>query len=146
MKQIRTDIIINASPKTVWEILTDFDRYPEWNPFIKSFEGKPEPGSRFRVTIQQPDSSPMTFRPTCRIMREQAEFRWLGQLFIRGLFDGEHIFELKSAGDNQTRFVQRENFKGLLVPLLWKQLDTKARKGFKLMNEQLKKRAEATDR
>ena len=35
-KQIKTSIHINATKEKVWEILMDFEKYPEWNPFIKS--------------------------------------------------------------------------------------------------------------
>ncbi len=40
MKSLETDIIINAPIDPVWNILVDFDSYPEWNPFIKSFMEK----------------------------------------------------------------------------------------------------------
>jgi len=33
MKQIRTEIIINAPAAAVWSIITDFDSYPRWNGF-----------------------------------------------------------------------------------------------------------------
>ena len=36
MRQISTEIEINAPVETVWSILTDFDKYPDWNPFVKS--------------------------------------------------------------------------------------------------------------
>jgi hypothetical protein len=84
----------------------------------------------------------MTFKPTCLKLVKDKEFRWLGRLWMPGLFDGEHIFELIDNGNHRIRFVQREKFKGLLVPLLWKQLDTGTRKGFELMNQKLKERAE----
>ena len=35
-KEIKTEILINATPEKVWSILTSFDNYPNWNPFIKS--------------------------------------------------------------------------------------------------------------
>jgi hypothetical protein len=142
MKQLHTEIQINASAQTVWNILTDFNKYPEWNPFIRSFQGDVSEGSQFTVVLQPPDSNPMTFKPTCLKLVKDKEFRWLGRLWMPGLFDGEHIFELIDNGNHRIRFVQREKFKGLLVPLLWKQLDTGTRKGFELMNQKLKERAE----
>lgn len=142
MKSISTDIVIHASVETVWDILTDFEKYPSWNPFIKSIKGLAEPGDRFKVVIQQPGSTPMAFRPTCLKFDKNREIRWLGHFLIRGLFDGEHIFELKKIGEKKTKFVQREIFRGLLVPLLWNQLNTKTRSGFELMNTELKARAE----
>lgn len=41
-----------------------------------------------------------------------------------------------------TRFIQRENFSGILLPMLWKQLNTKTKEGFELMNQKLKERCE----
>ena len=29
MKELRTEIVIDASPEKVWQVLTDLDRYPE---------------------------------------------------------------------------------------------------------------------
>lgn len=142
MKSLNTEIVINAPVEKVWSILTDFDSYPSWNPFIKSFEGKPTDGKKFKVTIQPPESKAMTFAPRCLKMEENKVFSWLGHFFIKGLFDGEHIFELVQIDKNKTKLIQKENFKGILVPLLWKQLDIKTRRGFEMMNEALKKKAE----
>ena len=141
MKQIKTEILIDAPVTAVWKILTDFDSYPDWNPFIKLFEGKPSKGERFTVVIQPPNAKPMQFKPVCLEMTENKKFSWLGHLFIKGLFDGEHIFELIE-DSGKTIFIQRENFSGLLVPLIWKQMDTKTIKGFEMMNRSLKERAE----
>jgi hypothetical protein len=142
MKQLHTEIIIKASVQHIWDVLTDFDAYPEWNPFITSLEGDVNEGSQFTVVLQSPNSKPMTFKPTCLKLQPYKEFRWLGRLIFPGLFNGEHIFELIDNGNGKVRFVQREKFKGLLVPLLWKQLNTKTRQGFEHMNAKLKERAE----
>lgn len=142
MRELRTEIDINAPVEKVWSILTDFDSYPDWNPFIKLFEGRPIEGGTFKVTIHQPEAKPMTFKPKCLKLEVDKEFRWLGSLFFKGLFDGEHIFELHDMGNGTTHFVQREKFNGVLVPILWKQLDTQARKGFEMMNAKLKELAE----
>jgi hypothetical protein len=142
MKNISTDIIIYAPKEIVWQVLTDFSSYPDWNPFIKSFKVKPEKGKRFKVVIQQPGSKPMTFSPVCLELSENTKFRWLGSLGFKGIFDGEHIFELFDEENGKTRFVHREKFNGILVPLLWKQLNVKTRNGLEMMNEALKERAE----
>lgn len=36
---ISTEIDIAAPPNAVWAVLTDFDRYNEWNPFIVKLSG-----------------------------------------------------------------------------------------------------------
>lgn len=142
MKYIYTEIEINAPASKVWEILTDFDKYPDWNPFLISLYGKPEPGKTFSVSIKPDGKKPMTFKPVCLKFERNSEFRWQGNLFFKGLFDGEHIFEMIEIEPNRTRFIHRENFSGILVSILWKQLDTNTRRGFEKMNEKLKERAE----
>ena len=72
------------------------------------------------------------------------EFRWLGRVLLPGLFDGEHIFEIEPIDSNRSRLVHREEFKGLLVPLVLKSIGDATKKGFELMNEGIKKQAEAT--
>lgn len=144
MKSIYTEIEINAPVETVWQILTDFSAYPDWNTFIRSFDKIPEPGRRFSVTIQPVGGKPMTFKPICLALIPQEEFRWLGHLYIKGFFDGEHIFELKNQPENRTLFIQREDFRGLLVPLIWRKLNRSTRMGFEQMNQKLKKRAESS--
>jgi uncharacterized protein YndB with AHSA1/START domain len=39
-RSINSEIIINTSAEKVWNVLTDFDAFPSWNPFIKSISGE----------------------------------------------------------------------------------------------------------
>lgn len=142
MKSLETEIVINSPAERIWNILTDFEKYPEWNPFIRSIDGKVSEGEKFKVTIQPPNSKPMRFHPRCMVLKKNKEFRWLGHLLIKGIFDGEHIFELKEIEIGRTKLIHRENFKGILVPFLWKKLDTDTKSGFIEMNKALKKKVE----
>jgi hypothetical protein len=63
---------------------------------------------------------------------------------VPGLFDGEHSFTIQPLGENRVRFVQREAFKGLLVPLFGRSLDSNTQRGFEEMNRALKERAEVS--
>ncbi len=141
-KEIRTEILINATPKIIWNILTAFDKYPDWNPFIRSIKGPASVGHKITALLQQPNSKPMTFKPTVLAFDAHKEFRWLGHLIIPGIFDGEHKFELIDHKDGTTTFVQSEKFGGILVPLFKKMLDNTTAQGFTLMNQKLKEMAE----
>ena len=35
VKELHSEIEINAPVERVWEVLTDFASYPRWNPFIR---------------------------------------------------------------------------------------------------------------
>ncbi len=144
MKELRTEIEIKAPAERVWHHLTDFGAFPDWNPFIRRIRGELRAGSRLEVFLQASGTKGMTFRPTVKNVEPNRELRWLGHLGIPGLFDGEHIFEITPAGTDRVRFVQREEFHGLLVPLLRRSLDRDTRRGFEEMNGALRARAEGS--
>ncbi len=141
-KEIKTEILINTHPEKIWNILMDFEKYPHWNPFIKSIKGKPQIGAKLSVRLEQPDAMGMKLNPKVLEAKDKREFRWLGHLIIPGLFDGEHIFELRDNNDGTTTFVQREIFRGIPVQLFKKMLDDNTVRGFELMNQQLKVESE----
>ena len=60
---------------------------------------------------------------------------------MRGLFDGEHSFQIEALSGGRSRFVQSERFNGLLVGVFSSALD-KTELGFEEMNAALKSRAE----
>ncbi len=143
MKQIHTEIEIHAPAGEVWRVLTDFAAYPQWNPFVRRVEDEVRVGGRLHVYIQPSGGKGMSFRPTVLVADPDREFRWLGHLWVPGLFDDEHSFVIEPAGHGRVRFIQRERFGGLLVPLLSKMLDGETRSGFEEMNRALKVRAES---
>ena len=142
MKELSTEIEISASVGTVWAILTDLSGFAEWNPFIRQAEGKIKEGEQLSIRIEPPGGKGMTFKPTVTLVDPLRGFRWLGRFVVPGLFDGEHIFEMTAMADGLIRFVQRENFSGLLVPLLWSSMAASTKKGFEAMNGALKTRSE----
>lgn len=148
-KEIRTEITIQAAPERIWEILSNFDNYPNWNPFIKSITGNPEEsgqvvkvGEKIIVRLEPPEGKGMTFKPKVLAFNKNKEFRWIGHLLFPGLFDGEHRFELVDNGNGTTTFIHAERFSGILVRMLSKMLDGSTLNGFNAMNRKLKEEAE----
>ena len=141
-KEIKTEILINATSDKVWTVFTNFDNYLKWNPFIKSIIGQVLVGNVIIVQLEPPGAKGMTFKPKVLTFEPNKELRWLGHLLFPGLFDGEHKFELIDNGDGTTTFRQSERFKGILVPLFKKMLDENTMNGFNLMNQKLKELAE----
>ncbi len=144
MYEVRTDIEIEATPERVWSILLDFPSHPNWNPFIRSIEGVAKVGDRLTVFIQPQGSKGMTFHPAVLTVIPNAELRWRGRLFLRGIFDGEHYFQINRIAPRHIRFVQGEKFSGVLVPFAKSSLEGGTKAGFVAMNQALKSRAEST--
>jgi hypothetical protein len=141
-RQIITSIEIDVPPNIIWKILTEFDRFARWNPFILSINGAAIPGTKLEVKIQTPGENAMTFRMIVLVANPERELSWLWRLLFPGIFDSEHCFEIQPLSDRRVRFIQSEKFSGLLVPLLWRSLNTRTRQGFEEMNQALKLQAE----
>lgn len=139
MKEIRTEIEIAASAQRVWEVLADFARYSEWNPFIREATGEPKEGSKLEIHITTPSGAKRTYEPRVTKVEQGRELRWLGK--VPGFLSGEHIFTLEERG-GRTLLVHREVFGGLLTSFFGKSLDEDVKAGFEEMNRALKKRAE----
>ncbi|ORC32994.1 polyketide cyclase [Marispirochaeta aestuarii] len=142
MKELSTEVTIKADAEKVWKVFSDFANYPSWNPFIRSVSGNVQAGQKITVVLHQPGMNPMTIKPEVMTFKPNRELRWIGHLFFKGLFDGEHSFELIQNDDGTTTFLQKEIFRGILVPLFRKMLDHNTRNGFELMNGRLKEYVE----
>lgn len=141
MKEIRTEVEIAAPPDLVWRILTDFESFPSWNPFMVEASGELSVGSQLRVKLRPPGRKAFTFRPHLMELEPGHRLVWLGRTVFPGVFDGEHIHEVHDRGGGRARYVQRERFRGALTPFLGALLKDTTR-GFNAMNRALKERAE----
>ena len=142
MKELHSEIEIQASDERVWELLTNFASYPQWNPFIRRVSGEAKEGKRIKVHIQPSGANGMRFQPTILKVEPKRELRWRGHFLMPGCFDGEQVFTIEPLGENRVRFVQREFFNGSLVPLFIRKLDNEIKRGFIEMNQALKMQAE----
>jgi len=143
--EIRTELEIAAKAAEVWGILTDFPRYQEWNPFITELESDGVEGHSLQLQLSLPEGRDFRIKPRLLRFEENRELRWRGHLLFPGLFDSEHFFRLQEVSPNRTRFIQGENFSGVLVRFSGRTI-TRAARGFVYMNEALKRRAEAESR
>jgi hypothetical protein len=142
MRIIDTQIDIAVSASRVWQILTNFPVYSDWNPFITEIEGRPEQDARLRARICPPGRSAMTIKPIILVAAREWELRWRGRLVVPGLFDDEHSFQIRTHV-RSCRFHHSERFTGILVKAIGDGLFDAVQQGFEEMNVALKLRAEA---
>ena len=128
--EIKTVITIHATLNKVWEILTNFKAYPEWNSFIKSIKGQVLVGEKISARIEPPNAKGMTFKPKIVTFIKNKELSWVGHLLFPSLFDGKHKFELIDKGNGTLTFIQSEIFSGILVALFKKKLKINTKNGF----------------
>lgn len=141
MKNLQTEIIINATPQQLWAVLTDFEKFNEWNPFILSIQGQPIVGTQLRVELKNGNSTSV-FKPKVLVAETNKAFEWLGSLPIPGIFNGNHYFRIEDLGNGQVKFIHGENFSGLLAGVIMKSIGTQTQNCFIAMNKALKNRVE----
>ena len=140
-KEIWTEIEIDASAEKIWQILTDFEKFPAWNPFVVKAEGVPKVGEILSIEVKVPDASMQKFTPEVLVADENTELRWVGNAPL-GAFRGEHFYKIEGLGENKSKFIHGELFSGWLVRLIWILQGKKIEKGYVLMNKALKEKAE----
>jgi hypothetical protein len=144
-KEIITGIEINAPPSRVWQILTDFEKYPTWNPFIKRISGIAARNEKLEVHMPDPRGGTMVFTPDVLVAESHRELRWLGRS-EGDAFNSEHRFLIEpienNNNNNKVHFTQSEKFTGSMVASLEGWLDTAVKQNFEGMNRALKQRAE----
>jgi hypothetical protein len=140
---VHTEIEIDAPAARVWEILADFDAYPDWNRLIPRVTGAPVVGSTAGIrlalgSVQVPISVEILCADPGR------ELCWVGpaQKHLRHLGNGTHYFRIHEIDDRRIRFEHGEEFAGLLVPRRFARGEQFLTRGYESLNRALKRRAE----
>ena len=139
-KHIYTEVDISAQPETVWAILTDNEKYPEWNPYHVRVDGTLKVGEKLFVKIHKPNGDEVEIEPHVMRVVPLKELTWGGGL--KWIFFGEHVFLLERLDESSTKLIHKEDFTGLAIPFA--SLDA-IEEGYNLMNHALKERAEAIE-
>lgn len=101
-------------------------------------------GETIHLKLEPLGGSGYEFKPKVTQLVENKAFTWLALTGMKGIFDGEHHFELTDAGNGRTQLKNYERYSGLLSPLMKRlPMMKNAQAGFDLMNEEIKKRAES---
>ena len=143
MKTLSTGIKIIAKPEKVWDILTKFSDYEEWNPVMTRIIGEAGLGKKIEVHIRTIKGKNRTYHPTITKFDINKELRWQGRSFLPGIFEGERIFEIKEISSEEISFIHLEVFRGIGVKLMGNRLDEDLQQSFEAMNIALKARAES---
>lgn len=145
-REVETRIEINAAPGKVWAVLTDFQRYGAWNPFITRISGTATADTPLAVTIKPAIGGAMDFKLRLKSLKESQEMIWTGQTLMPRLLDGEHYFRIEVISADKVLFSQGERYSGLLLFFSWPVINWSVKQSFNDMNQALKGRAEAASR
>lgn len=137
--QIKTVIDIKATPDAIWQALTDFGAYNDWNPMLQNVKGEARAGSKVSFEVLTGKTKRLKLAAKVGQADAPAELNWSGGSALA--IGGMHYFRLEELSDGHTRLHHGENFKGLLLPLIAKSIK-RSEPLYKAMNNALKERIE----
>lgn len=141
--QVRTTI--QAPVERVWSILTDLEKYHEWNSFVPSMQSDFQVGSLLTMRVQMRENFVTTSVETITAIEPEHLLAWKTRLpawFLRG----ERLQELKPIDTGTTEYFTRETFTGLFAPVLQLMYARDLQHGFDAVAQDLKVRAETVER
>jgi hypothetical protein len=130
-----TEIEIAAGPEAVWDVLTDFGRWPTWNSDVKSisFGGEVSEGAEFRWK-----AGPGTITSTIRRVERPRLIGWTGKTLGT---NAVHVYRLEPR-DGKTLVRTEESFSGLVARLARGPLQRMLKRSLDTGLERLKARVE----
>ena len=133
---------IEAPAERVWDILVDFERYGEWNPFTTRVEATLEIGAPVMLHVR-----------LGRLKRKQPErietvepphlLAWGVTMGARFLLVARREQHIETLGETRCRYFTTDETRGLLTPLVALLFGRLIRQGFNDLAAALKARAEA---
>ena len=134
-----SEIEIAAAPEVAWDVLTDIDRWPSWNPAVKSvsLDGAIGEGSTFRWK-----AGPGTIKSTIRDVEKPWRIAWTGTSFgIKAI----HVHTLEPR-DGRTLVRTEESYDGVVARLFHGRLQKTLDNALQTELHHLKAEAERRDR
>jgi hypothetical protein len=105
---------IRASPDRIWALLTDAAGFPRWNSTVTSIEGDIAEGKTLKLRV--PTAPERVFKPRVSIVEPGRSMVWSDGM--APMFKGIRTFTLRPGSEGSTEFSMREEFSGLMLPMI----------------------------
>ena len=140
MITLTKSIVLHAGPERVWEALSEFDKYPEWNPYIQEATGDWEVGEKWQWKLQLATGNAFAAYPKVQTVKENEKLVAMTKLYFSGFLDVEHCFELEANSNHRTTLHYYQTWKGFLRNSMHKKLGKETEDAMEDMLKALKKR------
>lgn len=137
---------VKASPQTIWSILADNEKYPEWNPFTPEAKTTFEVGSPIEFKVR-------LFRELPKLLYPQKEtiarfdvndtMCWQSSIINDVFFKSFRCINLQIIPNGHTRVTNSMFYTGLSAGVMFLFTSGSVNNGFEDLSKALKARAEA---
>jgi hypothetical protein len=122
---IEHQVIIHAPAQRVWHVLTDLERYGEWNRYATEAHGRLEAGGEVEIVAHLGNSTQRVNNRVLEIIPEH-KLCWVSLNWYAFLVRGTRCRSLQTQPDGSTLFGEREIMAGpfarIVVGLMREQL------------------------
>ena len=136
-KSVHHEIVIYGTPKQVWNVLSDTDKYKEWNPTMLVKEGTLQQGSTLTYIYVQDENTQSELKAVVKEIIPNQMLNQYGGMPVVLTFN--HKYTLFQEGD-MTRVIIHEDYRGIGVNF-WNPNPVEL--SYERLNKALKKRVES---
>jgi hypothetical protein len=138
---VHEETVVNAPRALVWKLLSDFDGYDDWNPYIVRARGKARKGAEVELWMEFHEGKLDEFHCDVLDVKVRRKLRWRCRTYLPGVLDREQTFHVLPLGPDRVQLVYDGRLEGLLQPFT--DLDD-LKSGYERMTRALKTYAEAS--
>lgn len=139
---IEHNLEVDAPPELVWEVITDLDRYGQWNPFVHECRSTLKPGDPIHMVVQIGNGTRRQ-EEIIQDYREGEGFSYHMKPAPMGALSSFRTHRIAPGADAQTRYHSRFQLDGWLAPVVRGILGAKLEAGFGGMSRGVRDRAQA---
>lgn len=134
---------IDAAPETVWQVLTDFDDYQQWNPLAIRCSTSLVPGEPIDMLVRLGPGRPRKQREWMRSHTPGNEFSYTMKPAPLGALRSLRSQTVTPLDGGRARYTAHFEIRGWLEPMVRLLLGKVLRRGFDGVADGLKLRAES---
>ncbi|MEU7628871.1 SRPBCC domain-containing protein [Nocardia sp. NPDC049220] len=133
---------IDAPTELVWQVITDFPRYEQWNPFVSECHSSLIPGEPIDMLVHLSET-PRKQREWIRSHTPGRELTYSMKPVALGALHSLRSHTVTPLADNRSRYESHFELAGWLQPVVVALLGKNLRRGFEGMTNGIQRQAES---
>jgi hypothetical protein len=133
---------VQAPAEIVWEVISDFSTWKDWNPVHPRMEGEMRIGTTLTVDLAHGEGQVTTIQPIVQDWVPFEQLHWRTKR-LRGFVTAIRYLEIENMGPASSTFSNGELFMGMLVRWVSRDERRRLRAAYTRMGEAVRDRAEA---
>ena len=139
--KIEHRIGIPAPAPAIWDVLSDIEAWPRWNPLYPRANGALRIGAQLDLEVAVPGQPKRAIHPIILDWVPNDQIHWTLRM-VGGLVKTTRYLEIEALTETGCIFTNGELFDGVLGPSVARRFRPALRSGFAAMGEALKARVE----